>query len=230
MVRNISTTMRGKQEKKEDPKKPSTIAKKILKGLLLIVLAVAIWTLSSWQLPVIIETINCLYKNRPDKPCPYPSNENAPPYSSKKGKFDMDPFQAFLNIVMSTLSGGLIGLSRGVRCCPSTSLRRARFMRGGMKGGNIANELTKFKLDGWKPFDIYTDNIGWPYDEVEKGFTFGFGYWLGLSQIKSWSIPRQMAQGIFLFLANLMNPEISETMSWVMKGIIPQFYQLFSLV
>ena len=32
------------------------------------------------------------YKNRPDKPCPYPSNENAPPYSSKKGKFDMDPF------------------------------------------------------------------------------------------------------------------------------------------
>jgi len=77
--------------------------KKIIQGLIFIILAVAVWTLSSWQLPVIVETVNCMFKDRPDKPCPFPTNENAPPYSSRKGKFDMDPFQAFLNIVMSTL-------------------------------------------------------------------------------------------------------------------------------
>ena len=76
---DINTTLRGNQQKKEDPKSPGTIAKKIFKGLFAIVLAVAIWTLSSWQLPVIVETVNCLYKNRSDKPCPYPRNENAPP-------------------------------------------------------------------------------------------------------------------------------------------------------
>ena len=79
-----------------------------------------------------------MYKNRSDKPCPYPSNENAPPYSSRKGKFDMDPLQAFLNIVMSTISGGLIGLSRGVKCCPpggSIPVAKAvPVMKGGMKG------------------------------------------------------------------------------------------------
>jgi len=225
---DINTTLRGNQQEKEDPKSPGTIAKKIFKGLFAIVLAVAIWTLSSWQLPVIVETVNCLYKNRSDKPCPYPSNENAPPYSSRKGKFDMDPFQAFLNIVMSTISGGLIGLSRGVKCCPPGGklpvATAVPVMKGGMKGGNVANELTKFNLQigdmGWKPFDIYSNNIGWPYDEVKKDFPFGFNYWLGSSQIKSWSIPRQVAQGIFLILANLMNPEMGETMSWGMKGII----------
>ena len=115
---DINTTLRGNQKKKEDPKKPNVIAKKIFQGLFSIILAVAVFTLSSWQLPVIIETVNCMYKNSPDKSCPYPANENAPPYNSSRGKYDMDPFQAFLNIIMSTLSGGLIGLSRGVKCCP----------------------------------------------------------------------------------------------------------------
>lgn len=225
---DINTTLRGNNEEKEDPKSPGVIAKKIIQGLIFIILAVAVWTMSSWQLPVIVETVNCMFKNRPDKPCPFPTNENAPPYSSRKGKFDMDPFQAFLNIVMSTLSGGLIGLSRGVKCCPPGGnlpvATAVPVMKGGMKGGNVANELTKFNLQigdmGWKPFDIYSNNIGWPYDEVKKDFPFGFNYWLGSSQIKSWSIPRQVAQGIFLFLANLMNPEMGETMSWAMKGLI----------
>jgi len=228
---DINTTLRGNQQKKEDPKSPSVIAKKIFQGLITIILAVAIWTLSSWQLAVIAETVNCMFKNEPNKPCPYPTNENAPPYSSKKGKFDLDPFQAFLNIVMSTLSGGLIGLSRGVKCCPSGKsmpvATAVPVMKGGMKGGNMANELTNFNLQigdmGWRPFDIYSNNVGWPYDEVKKDFPFGFNYWLGSSQIKSWSIPRQVVQGIFLFLANLMNPKMGDTGSWVMKGLITTF-------
>ena len=114
---DINTTLRGNQEQAEDPKQPKVIAKKIFTGLGYIILAVAVFTLSSWQLPVIIETVNCMHKNSPDKPCPYPTDENAPPYNSSRGKYDMDPFQAFLNIIMSTLSGGLIGLSRGVKCC-----------------------------------------------------------------------------------------------------------------
>jgi len=214
---DINTTLRGNQKKKEDPKKPNVIAKKIFKGLGYIILAVAVFTLSSWQLPVIIETVNCMYKNSPDKQCPYPTNENAPPYNSRKGKYDMDPFQAFLNIIMSTLSGGLIGLSRGVKCCPKTQTPI-------QTGGNMANELTKFNLQiggsRWKPFDISSDDIGWPYDEVKKDFPFGFNYWLGSSQMKSWSIPRQVVQGIFLFLANLMNPEMGETVSWAAKFVI----------
>ena len=227
---DINTTLRGNQEQTEDPKKPNVIAKKIFTGLFLIILAVATFTLSSWQLPVIIETVNCMYKNSPDKPCPYPANENAPPYNSSKGKYDMDPFQAFLNIIMSTLSGGLIGLSRGVKCCPKipTATPVAQpIHKGGMKGGNMANKLTKFNLQigdtGWKPFDIYSNNIGWPYDEVKKDFPFGFNYWLGSSQIKSWSIPRQVVQGIFLFLANLMNPEMGDTVSWLIKFVITLF-------
>ena len=38
---DINTTLRGNQQKKEDPKSPGTIAKKIFKGLFAIVLAVA---------------------------------------------------------------------------------------------------------------------------------------------------------------------------------------------
>ena len=80
---------------------------------------------------------------------------------------DMDPFQAFLNIVMSTLSGGLIGLSRGVKCCPPGGnipvATAVPVMKGGMKGGNMANELTNFNLQigdmGWRPFDIYSNNV-----------------------------------------------------------------------
>jgi hypothetical protein len=219
---DINTTLRGKQKKKEDPKKPSVILKKIIHGLTSIILAVVIFTVSSWQLPVIFETVNCMYKNNPDKTCPYPSNENAPPYSSKKGKYDMDPFQAFLNIVMSTLSGGLIGLSRGVKCCKK---KDRPIYRGG--GSGFASELTKFNLQigdkAWKPFDINSNDIGWPYDAVKTELPFGFNYWLGSSQIKSWSIPRQITQGIFLFLANLMNTEIGEDISWFMKFIITLF-------
>ena len=225
---DINTTLRGNQEQTENPKKPNVIAKKIFTGLLLIILAVATFTLSSWQLPVIIETINCRYKNSPDKPCPYPANENAPPYNSSKGKYDMGTFQAFLNIIMSTLSGGLIGLSRGVKCCPKIPTATARpVYEGGGKGGNIANELTEFNLQiggtGWKPFDIYSNNIGWPYDEVKKDSPFGFNYWLGSSQITSWSIPRQVVQGIFLFLANLMDPKMGDTVSWFMQFVITLF-------
>ena len=147
---DINTTLRGDQKKTEDPKKPSVIVKKILTGLLTICLGVAIFTFSSWQLPVIIETINCMYKNRSDKPCPFPSNENAPPYSSRKGDFDMDPFQAFINIIMSTLSGGLIGLSRGVKCCKNRgenlpvaqAIPVATRADKKMKGGGFVNELT----------------------------------------------------------------------------------------
>jgi len=226
---DINTTLRGNQEQTEDPKKPIVIAKKIGTGLLLIILAVATFTLSSWQLSVIKETLNCSHKNNdPDNSCPYPTNENAPPYNSSRGKYKMDPFQAFLNIIMSTLSGGLIGLSRGVKCCPTIPKTNTKY-KGGMKGGggDMVNELTKFNLQiggkGWKPFDIYSNNIGWPYDEVKKDFPFGFNYWLGSSQIKSWSIARQVVQGIFSFLANLMNPNIGNTVSWFMKFVITLF-------
>ncbi len=52
--------------------------------------------ISSWQLSVIVETVNCLYKNNSDKPCPYPANENAPPYRSKAlPGWKMDPITAF---------------------------------------------------------------------------------------------------------------------------------------
>ena len=71
---DINTTLRGNNEEKEDPKSPGVIAKKIIQGLIIIILAVAVWTMSSWQLPVIVETVNCMFKNRPDKPCPFPTN------------------------------------------------------------------------------------------------------------------------------------------------------------
>ena len=53
---DINTTLRGNKKEKEDPKSPGVIAKKIIQGLIFIILAVAVWTMSSWQLPVIIET------------------------------------------------------------------------------------------------------------------------------------------------------------------------------
>ena len=217
-MNDINTTLRGNQEQAEDPKQPKVIAKKIFTGLGYIILAVAVFTLSSWQLPVIIETANCMYENIPDKPCPYPTDENSSPYNSSSGKYDMDPFQAFLNIIMSTLSGGLIGLSRGVKCC------KKKPMKG---GGNKDDPLAKFNLrigvNEWKPFDMHSNNIGWPYDEVKKDFPFGFNYWLGSSQMKSWSIPRQFIQGLFLFFANLMNPEMGNTVYWVIKFVITLF-------
>ncbi len=222
---DINTTLRGSQKKQEDPKKANVIVKKIFKGLSYIILGIAIITLSSWQLSAVLETTNCMGNYNAEKPCPYPTNENAPPYSSIKGKYDMDPFQAFLNIIMSTISGGLIGLSRGVKCCPKLPVATAvPVQSGGMKGGNSSNPLTKFNLQigdtSWKPFDIYSRDIGWPYDAIKNDLPFGFNYWLGLSQMKSWSIPRQIVQGIFLFLANLMSPEIGEKTSWVLRLVI----------
>ena len=59
---DINTTLRGNNEEKEDPKSPGVIAKKIIQGLIIIILAVAVWTMSSWQLPVIVETVNCMFK------------------------------------------------------------------------------------------------------------------------------------------------------------------------
>ena len=217
---NINTSLREKQVKKEDPKKPSVIVKKIGMGLLKITLAVAVFTMSSWMLPVIFNTIECL--NKQGSMCPFPANENAPPYASRTGKYNMDPFQAFLNIIMSTLSGGLIGLSRGVKCCDKKSPNNPF-----MKGGGTSNALTKIKLQiggvPWKPFDIYSKDIGWPYDQVGSQFTFGFNYWLGSTQIKAWSIPRQMVQIFFLFLANLMDKEMGEGFAWVAKFVITLF-------
>ena len=61
---DINTTLRGNNEEKEDPKSPGVIAKKIIQGLIIIILAVAVWTMSSWQLPVIVETVNCMFKNK----------------------------------------------------------------------------------------------------------------------------------------------------------------------
>tara|TARA_B110000967_G_C18618341_1_gene427537 strand:- start:73 stop:708 length:636 start_codon:yes stop_codon:yes gene_type:complete len=97
-----------------------------------------------------------------------------------------------------------------------------------MTGGGVENDpLAKFNLriggNEWKPFDMHSNNIGWPYDEVKKDFPFGFNYWLGSSQMKSWSIPRQFIQGLFLFFANLMNPEMGNTVYWVIKFVITLF-------
>ena len=46
---DINTTLRGNNEEKEDPKSPGVIAKKIIQGLIFIILAVAVWKMSSWQ-------------------------------------------------------------------------------------------------------------------------------------------------------------------------------------
>lgn len=221
---DINTTLRGGQKEKEDPKKASVIANKIFKGMGYIILGIAVFTLSSWQLSIIYETTNCMGDYNAEKPCFFPTNENAPPYSSKKGTYDMDPFQAFLNIIMSTVGGGLIGLSRGVKCCPKKdNIVQNGGMKGGMKGGNAPNPLSKFSLQigetSWKPFDIYSKDIGWPYDETKKGLPFGFNYWLGSSQIKSWAVARQVVQGIFLFLANLMTVT-GDTTNWVLRFVV----------
>lgn len=214
---DINTTLSGKKKKAEDPKKASVITKKIFSGLFAIILAVGVFTISSWQLPVIFDTVNCMKNSK--KPCPYPANENAPPYNSKNGTYDMDPLQALLNILYSVIAGFAVGITKP-QCCngqsgggPPSKIQRS--------DGNI---LTKFNLQiggtGWKPFDIYSSNIGWPYDEVKKDATFGFNYWLGASQIKSWVIPRQLIQCMFLFSANLMDPKIGPTAAWFTRFVI----------
>ena len=238
---DINTTLRGDQKKpEENPKSASVIAKKIGKGLLAICLMVAIFTFSSWQLSVIVETVNCLYKNNSDKPCPYPANENAPPYRSKAlPGWKMDPITAFINILMSVAADGLLGLARGMKCCgkdlptatgipivKATNVMKGgakgntTTMKGGFKGDGISNINVQFGDMGWKPFDVYSNDIGWPYDEVKNSSSFSFGNWLGSSQIKAWSIPRQLLQATLLFLANFMSPKMGERGAWIARFVI----------
>ena len=235
---DINTTIRGGQPiQKENPKSAQVIAKKIGTGLIAICLVVGIFTFSSWQLSIITETVNCLYKNKLDKPCPYPGNENAPPYRSKAlPGWNMDPITAFINILMSVFSDGLLGLARGVKCCKKDKIptmegtpivKATPIMKGGGTSDNgFSNINLQFGDMGWKPFDIHSDNIGWPYDEVKSNFPFSFNYWLGSSQIKSWVIPRQLLQATLLFFANLMSPKMGETGAWFSRFIITAFIPL----
>lgn len=229
---NINT---AKQEQ-EDPKNPNTIAKNIFKGFLYICLAILIFTISSWQLSILVAAGDCFSSDKSG--CPYPGNENAAPYRGVANKRET-PFQAFLNILMAVTGEGLIGLSRGVKCCkptkggmiaPPNSVYRGgrKKQTGGGKiqtGGNssIGDEISNISIQwggsAWKPFDIHGKKIGWPYSEI-GGLQHSFGYWLGKSQITSWVMPRQLFQSILLFLLNFMVEAMGDKGAWIGRFII----------
>lgn len=230
------TNINTKKKQKEDPKNPNTIAKNILKGFLYICLAILIFAISSWQLSILVAASDCFFPNKKGKSCPYPGDENAPPYRGGANKTET-PFQAFMNILMSITGEGLIGLSRGLKCCkpteggmlaPKNSIYNKN-QRGGGKiqtGGDssIANEIENINIRWgatmWRPFDIQGKNIGWPYSNVETDPEFSFNHWLGKSQITSWVIPRQMFQSILLFLLNFMAPAMGHRGAWVGRFLI----------
>lgn len=207
---DINTSLRSNKKNKEDPKSPGVIIKKILSGIAAIVLGLALFRMASWQLAIFKDTASCANIN--SKSCPYPADENAAPYRTKSGKnLLMDPVKAFLNIIMSFLADGLIGLSKGMECCDGSKkmsggdLNKAnKDLKGVKSHKSMASNINlNFGGESWKPFDV--TSTGWPYTESQTAFPFTFGYWLGSSQIKAWSIPRQLIQGFFMFLENFMN-------------------------
>lgn len=191
-----------------DPTKISVALSKFFKNYKRVVLGLFIFAFSSWQLSIL------------SKPKTFfPSYPSSPPYSSNKAKFKMSPLTAFSNIIMSVIGNGLVGMSRGVKCCPDeNNPKRPKPMKGGgqvQRGGDrqtkgkqedvgdiISNISFQWGDDDWKPFDIYSDNIGWPYDQMYINPSFTFSYWLGRSQMISWMIPRQIFQAILLILSN----------------------------
>ena len=231
---DINTTLRGDKEVVEDPKNGGVIATKIGKGFGYICLVVALFTLSSWQLPLITNTINCYYGKEKYKQCPYPANINAPPYNSNiSGKSGMDTTSAFQNVLMSVIADGLSGLAQ-----PPKQRFVGKRQRGGginsnkvgvssggagtgnSNAGGLSNVSIQWGDTKWKPFDLHSKDIGWPYDDAIKEPFVSFEYWLAKSQILAWSAPRQMLQAGFLFLANFMDPQQDESVTWLARFVI----------
>ena len=221
---DINTSLRSNKNKKENPKSAGVIVKKILSGIFAIILGLALFRMASWQLAVFKDTAACANLN--SQYCPYPADENSPPYRTKTGKnLLMDPVKAFLNIIMSFFADGLIGLSKGMECCDGSTK-----MSGGdatnvknsntMKSPKSMTSNINLNIGGesWKPFDV--TSIGWPYTESQTAFPFTFSYWLGSSQIKAWSIPRQLLQGFFMFLENFMNEKKLGKFEYITRFIL----------
>jgi|TARA_B110000483_G_scaffold184623_1_gene218395 hypothetical protein len=189
----------------EDPTQMSVAVGKAFQNYKRVIFGLLIFAFSSWQLSILDDPKRF-----------FPSHPENPPYASEKARFKMSPLTAFWNILLSFMGNGLVGMSRGMKCCPKES-RMEKRMRGGgrskrpnitQRGGDeergdiLSNTSLTWGDDEWKPFDIYSNKIGWPYDEMYISPVISFGYWLGRSQMLSWMIPRQIFQAILLILAN----------------------------
>jgi hypothetical protein len=195
----------------EDPTQMSVAFGKAFQNYKRVVFGLLIFAFSSWQLSILDDPKRF-----------FPSHPENPPYASEKARFKMSPLTAFWNILLSFMGNGLVGMSRGMKCCPKKEARmgrvgagireghskRSKVQRGGGNKGEeecgdiLSNTSFTWGDDEWKPFDIYSNKIGWPYDEMYISPEISFSYWLGRSQMLSWMIPRQIFQAILLILAN----------------------------
>lgn len=196
-----------------DPTQMNVAVSKAFKNYKKVIYGLLFFAFSSWQLSIL-----------KDPKSFFPSHPEEPPYASEKARFKMSPLTAFWNILLSFMGNGLVGMSRGMKCCPKEArMERVGAGRRPMGGGGhskrskvvqrgggdeeecgdiLSNTSLTWGDDEWKPFDIYSNKIGWPYDEMYISPKISFGYWLGRSQMVSWMIPRQIFQAILLILAN----------------------------
>lgn len=221
IIRIYMSTIAGKNAAatEEDPTQMSVAVGKAFTNYKRVIFGLLIFAFSSWQLSILDES-------NPDFGPKkfFPSNPENTPYASEKARFKMSPLTAFWNILLSFMGNGLVGMSRGMKCCPKEARmekrkihrggysKRSKVQRGAGKdeeecGDILSNTSLTWGNDEWKPFDIYSNKIGWPYDEMYISPEISFSYWLGRSQMVSWMIPRQIFQAILLILANFAIPK-----------------------
>jgi hypothetical protein len=231
IIRIYMSTIAGQNAAatEEDPTQMSVAVGKAVQNYKRVIFGLLIFAFSSWQLSILDDT-----EEFTGPKYYFPSNPEKPPYASEKARFKMSPLTAFWNILLSFMGNGLVGMSRGMKCCPkearmervgaSSTIRRKgqnakvghskrqKVQRGGDKdkeecGDILSNTSITWGDDEWKPFDIYSNKIGWPYDEMYISPEISFSYWLGRSQMVSWMIPRQIFQAILLILKNFAIPK-----------------------
>ena len=209
-------TVRGKttQEEQEDPKSAKVIFKKIGLGMLWIFIGLLIFTLSSAQISLIAQSVYC--KPGEKGVCPYPGDPDAIPYkgAQKQGKAaPMSPLRALADVGIGVVANALMGMetptgTKGTKVKMKGGARKVKPQRGGynLNGSKINDIRLQWGSEGWRPFDVRSGPVGWPY-KGNPTEPYGIEEWLAKTQITAWSIPRQWLQAVFTTLANFISME-----------------------